>query len=294
MDRADSARPASAYDVPVRAVVLDADGRPRLSEVDAPDDSVPVLACGLCGSDVEKLGSPLYAGAVLGHEVAVRDGERRLALVHHRPCGKCARCRAGHESTCEQFAKATIVPGGFAERVRATDGVEIPDSLDDARATMIEPLACVLRGAAHVPRGRVLVIGNGFVGRLFAAVLERRGDDVFVADADPARAGRVPDGPVDAVVICARGAGTAALDAVGAGGVVLAFADAGSFDAEVIYRRELTVAGSRSATPETMREAARLLPLLPVPEPTVLPLERFAEGLDLFTTRRALKVVFTP
>jgi hypothetical protein len=43
-----------------------------------------------------------------------------------------------------------------------------------------------------------------------------------------------------------------------------------------------------------MREAAQLLPLLPVPEPTVLPLERFAEGLALFTSRRALKVVFTP
>jgi hypothetical protein len=75
---------------------------------------------------------------------------------------------------------------------------------------------------------------------------------------------------------------------------VLAFADAGNLEADAIYRRELTVAGSRSATPETMREAAQLLPLLPVPEPTVLPLERFAEGLALFTSRRALKVVFTP
>jgi L-iditol 2-dehydrogenase len=278
----------------VRAVVLDADGAPQLAEIEAPDGSVPVLACGLCGSDVEKLGSRSYAGAVLGHEVVVRDGERRLALVHHRPCGECARCRAGHESTCEQFGDATIVPGGFADRVRPSDGVEIPDSLDDAYATMIEPLACVLRGASRVPRGRVLVVGNGFVGRLFRGVLERRGDDVFVVDADPTRVGRSPDGPVDAVVICARGAGAAALAAVEAGGFVLAFADAGPLDANEIYRRELTVVGSRSATPETMREAARLLPLLAVPEPTVLPLERFAEGLELFTSRRALKVVFRP
>src|SRR4051794_32274908 len=189
-------------------------------DVDEPEDALPVLACGLCGSDVEKLGSRSYAGAVLGHEVVVRDGARRLALVHHRPCGECARCRAGHESTCEQFARATIIPGGFAERVRASEGVEIPDSLDDAYATMIEPLACVLRGVSRVPRGRVLVVGHGFVGRLFRAVLERRGDDVFVVDADPARVGRPPDGPVDAVVICARGAGAAALAAVDAGGFV--------------------------------------------------------------------------
>ena len=280
--------------MPVRAVVLDEGGRPRLAEIEEPDDAVPVIACGLCGSDVEKLGDPAHAGAVLGHEVVVRDSGRRLALVHHRPCGECARCRAGHESTCEQFSEATIVPGGFAERVRAAEGVEVPDSLDDAQATMLEPLACVVRGAAHVPHGRVLVVGNGFVGRLFTAVLERRGDDVFVVDADPARGGRPPDGAVEAVVICARGAGAAALEAVAPGGVVLAFADAGPLDADAIYRRELTVVGSRSATPEAMREAAMLLPLLDVPEPTVLPLERFGEGLELFTSRRALKVVITP
>jgi predicted Rossmann fold nucleotide-binding protein DprA/Smf involved in DNA uptake len=64
--------------------------------------------------------------------------------------------------------------------------------------------------------------------------------------------------------------------------------------ADAIYRRELTVVGSRSATPETMEAAALLLPELELPEPLVLPLERFAEGLDLFLRREALKVVFVP
>ena len=277
----------------MRAVVLDDEGRPRLAEIDEPDDAVDVVACGLCGSDIEKIGlAP--AGTVLGHEVVVRNGTRRLALVHHRPCGECARCRSGRESTCEQFAAATIVPGGLAERVRTTDGVEVPASLDDARATMIEPLACVLRGAERVPPGRVLVVGNGFVGRLFGAVLRRRGDDVFATDADPARAGRAPGGPVGAAVVCAGGGGADALRAVEPGGTVLVFANAGELPADVVYRRELTVAGSRSATPASMREAAALLPELDVPEPVVLPLARFAEGLELFTSRRALKVVFTP
>jgi L-iditol 2-dehydrogenase len=276
----------------VRAVVLDADGRPQLADVPAPEPALQVLACGLCGSDVEKLGSA--AGVVLGHEVVVRDGERRLALVHHRPCGECERCRAGHESTCERFPEPTIVPGGLAERVAVSDGVELPSSLDDARGTMVEPLACVLRGAERVPRGRVLVVGNGFVGRLFTAVLERRGDEVFAVDADPRRAGRKPDGPVDAVVVCARGGGADAVGAVSPGGTVLVFADAGGLPADVVYRRELTVVGSRSATPESMRAAAALLPELDVPEPVVLPLERFADGLDLFLRRDALKVVFVP
>jgi hypothetical protein len=43
-----------------------------------------------------------------------------------------------------------------------------------------------------------------------------------------------------------------------------------------------------------MREAVALLPELDVPVPTVLPLESFAEGLGLFRSRDAIKVVFTP
>ena len=43
-----------------------------------------------------------------------------------------------------------------------------------------------------------------------------------------------------------------------------------------------------------MREALALLPSLDVPEPTVLPLDRFDEGLELYRSGRALKVVFTP
>ena len=273
--------------------MLDADGRPQLADLPEPEEPFDVLACGLCGSDVEKLGRA-PAGTVLGHEVVARAGERRLALVHHRPCGECARCRAGHESTCEQFPLPTIVPGGFAERVASADGVELPDSVDDARGTMVEPLACVLRGVERVPRGRVLVVGNGFVGRLFRAVLERRGDDVFAVDSDPRRAGRTPDGPVGAAIVCARGGGATALEAVDPGGTVLVFADAGGLRSDAVYRRELTVVGSRSATPETMRAAAALLPELELPEPTVLPLERFAEGLDLFVRRETLKVVFVP
>ena len=118
-------------------------------------------------------------GTVLGHEVvAQRADGARIALIHHLPCGECERCRAGHESTCERFAAPTIVPGGFAEEVEATEGIELPDAIGDAVGTYLEPLACVLRGAERVPRGRVLVVGQGFVGRLFAAVLRgarRRG-----------------------------------------------------------------------------------------------------------------------
>ena len=281
----------------MKAVVVGPDGEGVLSDVpeaDGPGDIVRVVACGLCGSDVEKLNAA-HAGAVLGHEVVAElDDGRRVALVHHSSCGECERCLAGHESTCERFAAPTIRPGGFSERVRAQAWVELPGSWPDWRGTMVEPLACVLRGAKRLPRGRVLIVGNGFIGRLFGAVLERRGDEVFAIDLDPRRTGRAPDGPVDAVVICAHRGVDAALDAIAPGGTALVFADAGAIPAADVYRRELTVVGTRSASPPTMPEAVALLHDLEVPEPIVLPLERFAEGLELHRRRDELKVVFTP
>ena len=281
----------------MRAVVVDPSGRPApadVAEPDGPGELVDVLACGLCGSDVEKL-TPAYAGHVLGHEVVARtrDG-RRVALVHHAACGACPQCLAGHESLCTRFAAPTIRPGGFAERADAQGWVELPDTVGDAHGTMVEPLACVLRGLRHVPAGRVLVVGHGFVGHLFAAALRHRGDDVFAVDADPRRDGPAPDGPVDTAILSGGGGIETALDAVRPGGTVLVFADAGPIPAARVYRGELTLVGVRSAAPQLMDEALRLLHSLELPEPTVLPLSRFAEGLDLFRRREALKVVFTP
>ena len=281
----------------MRAVVVGQDGEPALAgvaEPDGPGELVRVVACGLCGSDVEKL-TVSNAGLVLGHEVVAETADgRRVALVHHASCGECARCLAGHESTCVRFSAPTIRPGGLAERAHAQGTVELPEHWPDWRGTMVEPLACVLRGAARVPRGRVLVVGNGFVGRLFGAVLARRGDEVFAVAVDPRRTGTVPDGPVDAAVLCGRGGVETAFAHVAPGGTVLVFADAGPIPAADVYRRELTLVGTRSASPPSMPEAAALLDDLDVPEPVVLPLDRFADGLELFRRRDALKVVFTP
>jgi L-iditol 2-dehydrogenase len=279
----------------VRAVVLDENGQPALADVPEPEGNgelVRVLACGLCGSDLEKIGNA-PAGTVLGHEV-VAEANGRVALVHHLPCGECGRCLAGHESTCDAFRAATIVPGGFAEQALATETLALPHGIDDATATYAEPLACVLRATEHLPRGRVLVVGNGFVGRLFGAVLARRGDDVFAIDRDPARDGRHPDGPVDAAVLTAPGGGTEAADSLAPGGTLLVFAPSAPLGLDAVYRGELTVLGSRSATPRHMHEAIALLPDLDLPEPTVLPLERFHDGLELYRSGKALKVVFTP
>ena len=84
----------------MRAIVLDAQGKPELRDVPEPDGAgllVRVRACGLCGSDVEKLGRA-PAGTVLGHEIAgeLENGDR-VTVVSHVPCGTCERCLGGHQ-----------------------------------------------------------------------------------------------------------------------------------------------------------------------------------------------------
>jgi L-iditol 2-dehydrogenase len=292
----------------VRAVVLDADGLPELADLPEPSGSgllVRVVACGLCGSDVEKLGHAAR-GTVLGHEVegVLEDGSR-VAVMHRVPCGTCERCRAGHQSTCGEFRELRIEPGGFAELLRATHCVPLPDAVGDHDGVWIEPLACVLRAAESVPRGRVLVVGAGAIGQLWIQVLLRRGDDVVALDPRVDRldqaaalgAGDRDVDPVDAAVLTAHAGANDALRRLVPGGTLLVFA-APEHEVPVlldsVYRKELRVVGSRSATPAYFRDALDLLPTLVLPEVTTLPLERFLEGVALYRRGDALKVVFTP
>jgi L-iditol 2-dehydrogenase len=291
----------------VRAVVLDADGLPELADVPIPSGPgllVRVEACGLCGSDVEKIGAAAR-GTVLGHEVEGRleDGAR-VTVVHHVPCGTCERCRAGHQSTCGEFRALRIAPGGFAEHLRASYCVPLPDALADGDGIWVEPLACILRAATHVPAGRVLVVGAGAIGQLWVQVLARRGDTVQVADPRDDRIARAlelgasaGDEPVDAVVLTAPAGINDALRRLVPGGTLLVFAASHALEPtslDAVYRKELHVVGSRSATPAYFMDALELLPWLVLPPQTRLPLDRFLEGVELYRSGEAVKVVFTP
>jgi L-iditol 2-dehydrogenase len=291
----------------VRAVALDSRGLPKLVDLPVPVGPgllVRVLGCGLCGSDVEKIGRSA-AGSVLGHEVAgeLENGDR-VTVVHHVPCGTCERCRAGHQSTCGEFRETRIQPGGFAEYLRATHCVPLPSAVDALDGVWVEPLACVLRAADRVPRGRALVVGCGAIGQLWVQVLARRGHHVVVQEPRRYRLGSavelgasVDDDSVAAAVVTAHGGVNDALHRLEPGGTLVMFA---APDGEVptaldaIYRKELTLVGSRSATPAYFRDAIELLPSLQLPSVTTLPLSRFVEGVDLYRSGRALKVVFTP
>ena len=291
----------------MRAVALDSEGRPELVDLPEPDGAgllVRVRACGLCGSDVEKLGRA-PAGTVLGHEIAgeLENGDR-VSVVSHVPCGTCARCLAGHQSTCGEFRASRVEPGGFAELVRASHCVPVPPELDELASVYVEPLACVLRAVERVPRGRVLVAGCGSVGLLFVQVLLARGDEVAVLEPRADRLARALDlgatelrDPVAAAVLTAPAALNDALARLEPGGTLLVFAappEPVPAALDAIYRNELSVVGSRSATPAYFRDAIALLPSFVLPDAVRLPLDRFAEGLDLYRRGDALKVVFEP
>ena len=67
----------------------------------------------------------------------------------------------------------------------ALDLLPLPDSVSDEAATVIEPLACCVRGldrARVAADTRLLVIGGGQMGLLIAQAALARGADVAVAE----------------------------------------------------------------------------------------------------------------
>jgi threonine dehydrogenase-like Zn-dependent dehydrogenase len=88
-----------------------------------------------------------------------------------------------------------------------------------------------------------------------------------------------------------------ALPRVEPGGTVLVFAappEDVPVSLDTVYRHELQLMGSRSASPAHFAAAVAVVSELELPEVTTLPLERFAEGVELYRRGEALKVVFTP
>jgi L-iditol 2-dehydrogenase len=288
-----------------------------------------ILACATCGSDVQDWYVARKLPAVLGHEpvgevTAVGDGVTgvavgdRVAIHHHAPCGRCERCRRGHETLCAQFRSTRIDPGGFAEQVlvqRELVGELLPiGELDAVIATFTEPLACALRGQRRIglrPEDRLLVVGAGASGLLQIAAARAHGvRSISVLEPDPARRARaaVPEhdgAPVDVAVACTPRpeAIRAAADALGIGGRLLVYAppEPGTplgIDAGEVFLRELTVTASWSAGPRDMRAALELLRSGAV-EPSGLVqlrvgLEGTGEALAAQKSGAALKAVVLP
>lgn len=324
-------------------------GGGRITVEDAPtpaiDDGellVRMRACGLCGSDLMRWYQDPRAPVVLGHEpvgevVEVGAGAPfsagdRVFAHHHVPCFECRLCRAGRHTLCDTFRATRIDPGGLAEYIRVpaanvdADVLPLPDGLDDIAATLIEPVACILRGQrmAGVTSGsRVAVVGAGSMGLLEIQVARALGAAEVVAleprqdrRAIARRAGAVtPDGTdadavrdalggdlADQVFVCTHhhGAIAESLQMAGAAGVVQLFAptepgDLVGLDLGAVFFREVMLQSTYSAGPQDTRDALGMLAGGLIDTDSVIshrvPLERADEAYRLAASGEVMKVV---
>jgi L-iditol 2-dehydrogenase len=197
----------------LKSIVLRSQGesgglRPELVESDVPAPGpgelvVKMEACGLCGTDLEKMRGEYTASMpLLGHEAAgvitavgegvagLKEGER-VFPHHHVPCYECYICKAGDDTMCDMYRKSNIHPGGFSEYFRvpqwnvAKGGVlPLPAGVTFEQGALIEPVACCLRAIRKYARTgeTVLVAGAGPVGLMHAILLEPMEAKVIISD----------------------------------------------------------------------------------------------------------------
>jgi threonine dehydrogenase-like Zn-dependent dehydrogenase len=245
---------------------------------------------GICGSDLHPFKGhhgPRQPPLVLGHEVVgtVPDLPGRYSVFPLAVCGACEQCLAGRENLCESRQLLGLHrPGVFADRVAVPREslLEVPDTVSDTLAALVEPLAVCVSVLAPTdvgPGRRVLVVGCGPIGLLSVHLAAARGADVLAVEPVETRreqAAALGAGRVLADAADARGfEADVAIDAVGAeptwraavaatrtGGEIvivgLAESDGGMPVAELV-RRSLRVRGHFAYTRAEFAEALALL-----------------------------------
>ncbi|MDH3313613.1 MAG: zinc-dependent dehydrogenase [Nitrosopumilus sp.] len=134
------------------------------------DVLVQMNACGICGSDLEKVfgqyGQPSMrlghepSGIILdvGSEVSEFKKGDRVFTHHHVPCYNCHLCNHGNETMCPKYYETNLSPCGLSEEYVVPEWnvshggiLKISDSLSFEEAAMIEPLACCVRAWTKFP-----------------------------------------------------------------------------------------------------------------------------------------------
>lgn len=174
---------------------LAVDDRPAPEPADG-EVVVRLAACGVCGTDLEKLRGNYRTAGKIGHEPVgvvrsvgpsvpgVSPGDR-VFVHHHVPCGTCAVCRRGDTTFCPTYARTNIDPGGFseeflvpAENVRAGAVLRLAENVDWESGALLEPAGCALTALRKVgfrAGDSVFVVGLGPVGLLYARIARALG-----------------------------------------------------------------------------------------------------------------------
>ncbi len=177
-----------------------------------------VTATGICGSDLHtyqdaRIGdTALEAPLTLGHEFAGvveevgpgtgLDGEftplrqgMRVAVDPAQPCGRCEMCEQGHPNLCRRMHFCGLYPdqGSLSQwmHVPTHTCFQVPDSIDDAGAALLEPLGVALH-AVDLAKVRVAdsaaILGAGAIGLCILQAMRVSGaQPIFVVDQFPWR-----------------------------------------------------------------------------------------------------------
>jgi L-iditol 2-dehydrogenase len=202
----------------MKAVFVKGHSAVSVDEIKAPeivgegDVLVRMRACGLCGSDLEKVyGEYGMASGRLGHEpagevVAVGKNARsfapgdRVFIHHHVPCYSCHYCLHGDYTMCPEYQKSNISPCGLAEQFLVPEWnvsrgglIKLPAGMTFDEASLVEPLACCIRAwnKCNFQRGDdVAVLGAGPAGLMHVLLAKAFGAGrVFVSDINDFRLG---------------------------------------------------------------------------------------------------------
>jgi L-iditol 2-dehydrogenase len=158
--------------------------------------TVTLAACGVCGTDLEKLRGNYRTAGLLGHEPVGRVAKvgegvagltvgDRVFVHHHVPCYACEVCARGDYTFCPTYSKTNIDPGGFSdvfrvprENVERKAVLKLHPKVDWDSGALLEPAACALTALRRVglpERATVLVLGLGPVGLLYARLVRALG-----------------------------------------------------------------------------------------------------------------------
>lgn len=197
-----------------KAVILQEPGCLAIKRVAVPRPGpgevlVRVMAATTCGTDLKAFqrGHPqIPMPGVFGHEysgvvahagpgAAFEVGDEVMG-VHSAPCQACFWCSRDQENLCAEIM-ATKILGAYAEyllvpaHIAKVNLFTKPPALSFERASLLEPLACVVHGLSMVslhPDDRILILGPGAIGLMFAATLIHAGQrDVTLVGRNPKR-----------------------------------------------------------------------------------------------------------
>lgn len=235
----------------------------------------------------------------VGSQVRRWSRDQKVVIAHHAPCLNCYFCRAGNFSMCKQFKDTNIYPGGFSEYIKVSRAhleqttFLIPKgTVSDFEIALTEPLSCCIRAvnkAKVTTSNSVLVCGLGSIGIMLGKLCISCGAHVFGVDLLEERVNlakemcsihdgylassldltswllNVTEGRGVDIVFLASGSEksiSSAISLVRSGGKIVVFSsipkEVGFYNNEIYYR-ELTILGSYSPSPLSLKEAYELI-----------------------------------